>query len=587
MELFKEQVAKLEIRKDGRESDIPERRAFKISLREQALKGLAAFLVLMIVLTMLSRTADSLTIAIVNTGTAQKRAIDHTIKADGVFSQNQEEAVVVVGNIRVRSVNVARGSLVAAGDVLMELDLDDIQEQILEIENSIKELELNARAKKENAAIAKGEELKNLTRAKEDYDRAAASGNTAVTKAYNAMTEAYQAWQNFKNNRGNVSSGDSMVAGELLDAYHQKTAAVEAARQALTDLEEEMKNAIVQAQDEEQQAAAEQLSNTRLKEIKEQVETSYSSSLQNTQEMITQAEKEQSQTQAAYEQYVSEQKTATKESLDSQEAAFKNIYEEKKAVYDSAVENMNDTLYVKGNTIEDATRKEEADYSYEITQMSLEEKQRKLSKLQALMDAEGSIYAPISGIVTEKAVSTGDLTPATKSFLLADLDSGLRFTAQLGEDQKKYVSVGDTVTLNLSGRKSIKNLRVETLTPNAENASKIDVVVRIDSQTEYFSELYIGGTAELEIENKSEAYSITVPLEAVHEESGRKYLLVIKESASILGTQLSVEQLEVVVLEKNTSYAALAEGALASGQKFVTSAGKDLEAGDRVRLASE
>lgn len=461
---------------------LTERKLSMGTLREKALKGLAAFLVLMIVLTMLSRAADSLTVALVTTAAAQKRTIDHTIKADGIFSQNQEEAVTVVENILIRSVNVSKGSLVAAGDVLMELHPDDLQEQIQIIKNDIRELELNILAKKENAAIADIEEEKNLTRAKEEYDRAVSSGNTAVGKAYNAMTKAWKDWQDYKNSGSTVSAGDS-----------QK----------------------------------------------------------------------------------------------EQEEALERTYEDKKTAYESAVESMNETLYAKENAIEDAVKVKEADYSNEIARMNMEEMQRKLSKLQALWEAEGKIYAPISGIVTEVRVSTGDLTPATKSFLVADLDSGYQFTAQLGENQKKYVSVGDEVILNLSGKKYIGGLTVEALTPNTEDANKTDVIVSVDNTADYFDELYIGGTAELVIENKSEAYATTVPLTAIHEENGSKYLLVVTESAAILGTQLSVEKMEVVVLDKNLTYAALSEGVLASGQKFVTDSSKDLEAGDRVRLAKE
>lgn len=559
----------------------------KGSLREKALKGLAAFLVLMVVFTILSRAADSLTIAIVNTDTAQKRTIDRTIKADGTFSQDKETAVIIPEGLRIQAVNVSKGSTVEAGEELLELDLQHLKESILEIRNDIKELELNIQAKEENNKISDNAQKKELEQAKEDYSRAVESGNNTVAKAYEAMINAYQEWQDFKSGREQTASGDSQVAEALQNTYNQKQKAVKEAEKSLNNLQTKLEQAVAEAQDEEQKQSEKQLTNTRLKEIKEQVEKEYASKLQAAKEAVSQAENERDAAKGAYEQYLEEQEQKTNVSLDEQEASLENVYQEKKAAYDTAVDTMNETLYTKEQAMDNAVKEKDADYSSEISQMNIEELELKLSKLRALEDAGGKILAPTGGVITEAAAVTGDFTPSAKSFLIADLSSGYRFTAKIDESQKEYIAVGDAVILNLSGQKRMENLTVEALTPNTEDSALTDVLVSVDKNTDYFSEVYIGYPAEMEIERKSEAYTTTIPLEAVHEENGQKYLLVLKETAAILGSQLSVEKLEVTVLEKNSSYAALAEGALTSGQEFVTDSNKEIEAGDRVRLAEE
>lgn len=557
------------------------------SLREKAVKGLVGFLILMVVFTMLSRAADSLTIAIVNTDTGQKRTIDRTIKSNGVFSQKKEEAVIIPEGIRILSVNVNKGSTIEAGDELMKLDLTHLKEQILEIENEIKELELNNKAKKENAELAANTQKKELEQAKEDYNRAVESGNKTVTKAYEAMMEAYQKWQDFKNSRGNTTDSENQVENALLSAYNQKQAAVNEAQQADSELLTELAQAIAEAQDKEQNQSKEKLSNTRLKEIKEQVEKDFSSKLQAAQNTISLAENEVDTAKSAYEQYLAEQKQITEESLNEQEASLETAYNEKKGVYDSAVDSMDETLYTKKQGVENAVKEKEADYSSEISQMNKEKLELKLSKLKTFEETGGVVTAPIDGVVTEIAALTGEFTPSAKSFLISDLSGGFKFIAQINEDQKAYISLGDTVTLKFSGEKRIENLTVEALTPNTEDSAQTDVLVSVNKDVDYFSEIYIGYPAEMEIERKSEAYPATIPLEALHEEDGQKYLLVLKETKVVLGSQLSVERLDVTVLEKNASYAALAEGELASGQKFVIDSNKEIEAGDRVRLIEE
>ena len=88
------------------------------TLQQKALKILGYFLVLMFILTILSRFADSLLIPIVKTETSKGMTITHEVEANGSIIQNREEGIDVIENLKVSYVNVYPGSEIKEGDTL-------------------------------------------------------------------------------------------------------------------------------------------------------------------------------------------------------------------------------------------------------------------------------------------------------------------------------------------------------------------------------------------------------------------------------------------------------------------------------------
>lgn len=142
------------------------------TLQQKALKLLAYFLVLMVILTILSRFADSLLIPIVKVETSKGMTITHEVEVDGSIIQNREEGIAVVENLKVSYVNVYPGSEIKAGDTLFEIDLTDLKSQIQQIESQISEKE------------------KNLSRATEDYNLAVSRQDKIISDALAAYKEA-------------------------------------------------------------------------------------------------------------------------------------------------------------------------------------------------------------------------------------------------------------------------------------------------------------------------------------------------------------------------------------------------------------
>ena len=155
----------------------------KDTLQKKAVKYLFAFLFVMVMCTMLSRVADSMTIPRVKTDTPKTKTIVDEVKAKGRVIKNREEKISIIEGLKVDYVNVSIGSSIKVGDSLVELDINDLETKINEI--------------KENIA----KDQKTLSRATEDYNKAIASKNQSIQLALNEMNSAKKALDNYSSLR--------------------------------------------------------------------------------------------------------------------------------------------------------------------------------------------------------------------------------------------------------------------------------------------------------------------------------------------------------------------------------------------------
>ena len=151
----------------------------KDTLQKKALKSLFAFLFIMIMCTMLSRAADSMTIPRVQVDKPKTKTIVDEVKAQGRVIKNREEKISTIEGLKVEYVNVSIGSSIKVGDTLVELDITDLETKINEIKENI------------------SKDQKTLSRATEDYNRAISAKKQVVQTALNEMNSAKQALDNY------------------------------------------------------------------------------------------------------------------------------------------------------------------------------------------------------------------------------------------------------------------------------------------------------------------------------------------------------------------------------------------------------
>ena len=153
----------------------------KDTLQKKAVKYLGAFLLIMIGCTILSRFADSLTIPFIKTEKPKVKTMVDEVKASGRVVKNREEKISIIEGLKVEYINVSVGTLIKSGDVLVELNTEDLQKKIDEL----------------NENISRDE--KTLARAQEDYNRAIASKNSNVAKVLEEMNKAKKALEDYQS----------------------------------------------------------------------------------------------------------------------------------------------------------------------------------------------------------------------------------------------------------------------------------------------------------------------------------------------------------------------------------------------------
>ena len=171
----------------------------KSSLQVKAVKALAGFLILMFLLTILSRAADSLTIAKVTASAATGGVISHNIEVDGNITPNKDIAISTSANIKIASVEATEGKTVKKGDLLIQLDTADLKKKLLQAQKELQVAKATASDKKANEAIAADTKSKSLQRTYEDYNQTVADANDSVSKAKSDMNEAWNAYNTYKN----------------------------------------------------------------------------------------------------------------------------------------------------------------------------------------------------------------------------------------------------------------------------------------------------------------------------------------------------------------------------------------------------
>lgn len=558
----------------------------KSSLQVKAVKALAGFLILMFLLTILSRAADSLTIAKVTASAATGGVISHNIEVDGNITPNKDIAISTSANIKIASVEATEGKTVKKGDLLIQLDTADLKKKLLKAQKELQVAKATASDKKANEAIAADTKSKSLQRTYEDYNQTVADANDSVSKAKSDMNEAWNAYNTYKNSNSNSGETDTTVSDSLEKTVEEKQLAYDKAVANLDgvekDIEEDVQKeiAIEKAKVDEHnnpvtltpegEQKIRELVNARPKNV---------SLLQNANDQINTAKDALTEAENALSAYNEQQNNSSSASYDEQLKTLYDDYKAKEEAYNEAVKQRQSTIQSANRTLEDAKAPENVDTATALTENDdLEEKQLAVDELQKVMDVNGKITAPSDGLITKVNVTTGETTTEDTAIRISDQSAGYKFTATLDKASAKYLSKDDKVTLDLGNGTTVEGLTVQSIDVSAEDKNSYELTVSIPAKVKK-----LGSIATLKVEKASKKYDTCVPLGALHSDGDKYYVYVINEKDTILGTETAVDKVQVDILDKNNEQAAI-EGSFSWGQQFVLTSSKTLRNGDRVRL---
>ena len=524
----------------------------KSSLQVKAIKALAGFLILMFLLTILSRAADSLTIAKVTASAATGGVISHNIETDGNITPNKDIAISTSADIKIASVEATEGKTVKKGDVLIQLDMDDLKTKLLKAQKDLAVAQATASDKKANKAIEADNKARSLERSYEDYNQTISDADDAVSKAKDNMNEAWNAYNDYKkNNNNNSDDTDTTVSDSLQKTVEEKQEAYDRAVDELHGVEKETEE-----------------------DVQEKIEEA--------QHKVDKAKDALSEAENALSAYNEQQNNNSSASYDEQLKALYDDYKSKEEAYEEAIKQRKSTIQSADRSLEDANTPESVDTASALTENDdLQEKQLAVDKLQKVMDAGGKVTAPSDGLVTKVNVTTGEATTEDTAIRISDQSAGYKFAATLDKSDAKFLAKDDKVTLNLGNGTSVEGLKIQSIDVSQEDKNSYELTVPIPAKVKK-----IGTIATLKVEKASKKYDTCVPLTALHSDGDKYYVYVINEKDTILGTETAVDKVQVEILDKNNEQAAI-DGAFSWDQKFVLTSSKTLRDGDRVRLLEE
>ena len=532
-------------------------------MKQRMMKAGILLLGLMIVFTMISRTAYNISTAEVSTKKPEPQTFTPDVSARGTVVGREEIAVSTVESLRVGSVHVMEGQAVEAGQILFEVDQQDLMEKMKEKQQELYSLDLQIRGAAESAAISEKSRQLTLSQVQEDYNRTAARENETVNAALAELQQAQEAYQNFiagsGTGAGQAASGQSGAGRMDFGQPVGQTDSIEQGGGPTGAGQPDSGQPDIGQPDSGQPDIG--------------------------QPDFSQPDIGQTgQDQSGFDQMASGQ---TAEGLLA-------VIQEKQAAYDQAVKNRDESLYQAQKALDSANLETAKDYSVEQSQITRGQKEAEIARLQALVDTQGQVAAP---------TKAGSTTTGGGDILLSDLSGGASLTVSFPEEMRKYIREGTQAVVTaenpLPGQQAAtERVTIQTIADSgisgngtsgmeagaasqAQSGSSFTVTVHVSS--DHFS---AGESAALKVEAQVSDYAACVPTEALHLMSGNQYYVNVAEKKStILGEEWVVRQVSVELLEKNEKYAAV-EG-ISSEQEVVTESSRTLEEGSRVKVNHE
>lgn len=250
-------------------------------------------------------------------------------------------------------------------------------------------------------------------------------------------------------------------------------------------------------------------------------------------------------------------------------------YEAADVVYEAARDSRSEGWKSAERGLQDAelTLEWDTDRQAEIMGLTLAMQEEESKELQRLVEDGGVIRSPVDGVISRMTARAGEATPAGAAAMVALNDGGFRFVAEFTEDDMEYIEFGAAGTISFPNGRPVK------VTLDSARGGEVSAKLP-EGQGEP------GARGVLQISHKGASYPTCVPMSALRSDGNQKYVMVLRETETVLGTQLTAERVDVKLEDNNETRAAVS-GALVSTDKVIVSASKPVRAGDKVRLLAQ
>ena len=231
-----------------------------------------------------------------------------------------------------------------------------------------------------------------------------------------------------------------------------------------------------------------------------------------------------------------------------------------------------------GRKVEDLLLPEGTKEDLEMAKMEKDSLTQELLQLEKMKDEEGKVKAPFGGVITEIAAGVGDRVPDTAVMLISDESLPCQLKVLLEKEQKKYIGLGDVLSVKVEGKSKELEKEVDYLAESKNAPDKYEALIMLP---EGMGTPGMSGTVSRT--ETGEKYRLCVPVSAVDITPERSFVYVLKEREGILGDEYYIDEVNVKVLDKNDHWAALEAGGVDQDSNIVLSSTKEMKKGETVR----
>ena len=189
--------------------------------------------------------------------------------------------------------------------------------------------------------------------------------------------------------------------------------------------------------------------------------------------------------------------------------------------------------------------------------------------------ADGTLVAPIAGLVSQRLAQPGERVPIDGRIVeIVDL-SRLELEAAVAPEDVVKLAVGQSATLQVDGIAAPVPARIARINPSAQTGSRsVLVYLAVDGQPALRQGLFARGRIAFE-----QTQSLAVPLAAVRTDLAQPYVLQVQDGKAVLKTVTMGARGEV----QGQPWVAVSSG-IAEGALLLTGAAGAVRDGTAVRL---
>lgn len=262
---------------------------------------------------------------------------------------------------------------------------------------------------------------------------------------------------------------------------------------------------------------------------------------------------------------------AARESLEAKE----DVVEAANRAVEDAEDKLSD--FEKSNLINNENEQinaKIAELDLEQLEDEMEEKAEILEKLNRVLKVEGEVLADIDGMITSLDIEP--MTTISGSEKVAITPSNSVFIGSFEKEYMEYVQMGDKISCQLTGYKKAVEGEIIDIAYNSEG-DRYNVTVKLPDE-----EFAPGITGQFTIEKSSEKYDNCIPLTALRNDNSGDYILVMRETSTILGKEFKAYRVNVIV-DKKDFQTAVINDVLGYDEEIIIGSNRNVMEGDRVR----